>query len=109
MPREPRILVVEDDSRIRRELLDALRSAGYEVDVAVSYRDGVISSERDYSLVLLDLGLPDGDGLDLVRHLRGCGRGIDGDHDDEQHGDQRGGCALRGVPGAHRRAARCRK
>jgi DNA-binding response OmpR family regulator len=76
MPREPRILVVEDDSRIRRELLDALRQANYEVDVAVSYRDAVISSERDYSLVLLDLGLPDGDGLDLVRHLRGGGRGV---------------------------------
>ncbi|MDA1266600.1 MAG: response regulator transcription factor [Planctomycetota bacterium] len=76
MPKEPRILVVEDDIRIRRELLDALRSTGFEVDVAVSYRDALISSEREYALILLDLGLPDGDGLDLVRHLRGNGRGV---------------------------------
>ncbi len=76
MPKEPRILVVEDDMRIRRELLDALRSAGFEVDVAVSYRDGLVAVQRDYALLLLDLGLPDGDGLDLVRHLRDAGRGL---------------------------------
>ncbi len=76
MPNDPRILVVEDDSRIRRELLEALRPAGFEVDVAVSYRDATISVERDYSLILLDLGLPDGDGLDLVRLLRSEGRGV---------------------------------
>jgi two-component system alkaline phosphatase synthesis response regulator PhoP/two-component system response regulator ResD len=76
MPREPRILVVEDDARIRRELLDSLRTAGFDVDVAVSFRDASISSERDYALVVLDLGLPDGDGLDLVRLLRERGRGV---------------------------------
>ena len=76
MPKVPRILVVEDDLRIRRELLDALRGAAFEVDVAVSLRDALISAERDYALVLLDLGLPDGDGLDLVRHLRQSGRGV---------------------------------
>jgi DNA-binding response OmpR family regulator len=76
MPKESRILVVEDDLRIRRELLDALRGAGFEVEVAVSFRDGLVAADRDYALVLLDLGLPDGDGLDLVRHLRGNGRGV---------------------------------
>ena len=76
MPKVPRILVVEDDLRIRRELLDALLAAGFEVDVAVSLRDALISAEREYALILLDLGLPDGDGLELVRHLRGTGRGV---------------------------------
>lgn len=76
MPTDPRILVVEDDTRIRRELLDALRGAGYEVEVAVSFRDGTISAERDYALILLDLGLPDGDGLEIVRRLREAGRGV---------------------------------
>jgi len=76
MPKVPRILVVEDDLRIRRELLDALLGAAFEVDVAVSLRDARISAERDYALVLLDLGLPDGDGLELVRHLREAGRGV---------------------------------
>lgn len=76
MPKAPRILLVEDDLRIRRELLDALRSGGFEVDVAVSLRDGLVAAEREFAMVLLDLGLPDGDGLDLVRHLRGTGRGV---------------------------------
>ena len=73
---EPRILVVEDDSRIRRELLDALRRAGLEVDVAVSLRDATVAAERDYALILLDLGLPDGNGLALVGGLREQGRGV---------------------------------
>lgn len=76
MPKAPRILLVEDDLRIRRELLNALRSGGFEVDVALSLRDGIVATEREFALVLLDLGLPDGDGLDLVRHLRGAGRGV---------------------------------
>ena len=73
---ELRILVVEDDSRVRRELLDALRAVGYEVDVCVSVRDGSHALLRPYDLVLLDLGLPDGDGLDLLRDLRGRGQGL---------------------------------
>ena len=76
MPKESRILVVEDDPRIRRELLDALRNAGHEVEVAVSFRDATVAAEREYSLILLDLGLPDGDGLDLLRALRSRGRGV---------------------------------
>ncbi len=77
MPRaKPKILLVEDDARIRRELMDALRGEGFEVDVAVSVRDGWTAVQRDYHLIILDLGLPDGDGMQLVRDLRASGRGV---------------------------------
>lgn len=69
----PRLLLVEDDLRIRRELVDALQAAGYSVEVAASFAAArqALDSRRD--LVLLDLGLPDGDGLDLCRELRRSG------------------------------------
>jgi DNA-binding response OmpR family regulator len=70
------ILLVEDDDRIRRELLDALRAAGFSVDVSVSVADARLSLQHEYDLLLLDLGLPDGDGLDLCRNLRAEGRGM---------------------------------
>lgn len=73
---EPKLLLIEDDSRIRRELCETLRREGLEVDVAVSLRDGRIAAERQHDLVVLDLGLPDGDGLEIVRALRDAGRSV---------------------------------
>ncbi len=70
------ILLVEDDERIRMELLDALGAAGFTVDIAVSRSDASRTLRDDYDLLLLDLGLPDGDGLDLVRDLRAQGRAM---------------------------------
>jgi DNA-binding response OmpR family regulator len=71
-----RVLLIEDDERIRKELLDALRASGFDVDVSVLVRHARLALERDYDLVLLDLGLPDGDGLDLCRELRSRGRSV---------------------------------
>ena len=66
-----RILTVEDDSAIRRGIVDALLFAGYEVAEA---GDGAVAlglaSRRPYDLVLLDLILPGGDGLDVLREIR---------------------------------------
>jgi len=70
------ILLVEDDERIRKEMLDALRAAGFHVDVAVSVGDARRALAEHYDLLLLDLGLPDGDGLDICRELRSAGRSI---------------------------------
>ncbi len=69
-----RILLIEDDERIRKELLDALRASGFDVDVSVLARHARLAMEREYDLILLDLGLHDGDGLDLCRDLRARGR-----------------------------------
>ena len=76
--REPiaRILLVEDDERIRTELLDAFRASGFSVEVCVSYQQGRWAARGEHDLILLDLGLPDGDGLDLCRELRSNGRSV---------------------------------
>ena len=71
-----RVLLIEDDERIRKELLDSLRASGFDVDVSVHVRHARLALERDYDVVLLDLGLPDGDGLDLCRELRARGRSV---------------------------------
>ncbi|MEZ5964198.1 MAG: response regulator transcription factor [Planctomycetota bacterium] len=77
MPNETtRVLLVEDDLRIRVELLDALRGSGFHVACASDVAEARAAMLRDQDLVLLDLGLPDGDGLDLCRDLRACGRDV---------------------------------
>jgi two-component system response regulator MprA len=67
----PRVLVVEDDRGLRRALRRALEGAGYEVEAA---SDAVPAGERFGGsrphLVVLDLMLPRGDGLELCRRLR---------------------------------------
>jgi len=62
------LLIVEDDQLIASSLSRGLRGAGYEVEVATSVAEATCSySEVD--LVLCDLGLPDGDGLDLIAEM----------------------------------------
>ena len=63
-----RVLVVEDSPRVARGLQTALRARGYDVDCATSVAEALAAPPVD--LVLLDLGLPDGDGLDVCRELR---------------------------------------
>src|SRR5262245_23332738 len=66
-----RALVVEDDPDLRLMLEHHLDGAGYEVRMAVSTRDAVVAcDEFDPDLVILDLTLPDGSGLDVCRHIR---------------------------------------
>ena len=67
-----RALVVEDDARIRRTLEVNLRARGYEVDLAGTGEDALQLAARHHpDVVVLDLGLPSMDGLDVVRGLRG--------------------------------------
>jgi DNA-binding response OmpR family regulator len=69
--RSPRVLVVEDDDEIAQVLQRSLRLEGYEVRVA---GDGVKALEEAHAflpdLVILDLGLPRLDGIEVARHLR---------------------------------------
>lgn len=66
-----RLLLVEDDVMIGEAVLDVLRADGYAVDWV---RDGVMAetaaSSQHYDLILLDLGLPRRDGLEVLRGLR---------------------------------------
>jgi two-component system OmpR family response regulator/two-component system response regulator QseB len=68
-----RVLVVEDDQGIATGLAAHLARAGHAVDCtgAVGPAWGALGGEP-YDVVLLDLGLPDGDGIDLLRRLRGA-------------------------------------
>src|SRR6185295_12988541 len=63
-----RVLLVEDDFRFARALAAALRRSGYEVDHASTAMDALAAPPAD--LVLLDLGLPDSDGVEVCRRLR---------------------------------------
>jgi len=70
-----KLLLVEDDRELRRTLADAMAVEGYEVLTAASLSEGMaLARHADVDLVVLDLGLPDGDGealLDALRHRQG--------------------------------------
>jgi len=68
---ESRILVVEDEAHILRFVRLTLESKGHEVFEASTLQRALIEAgTRRPDLVVLDLGLPDGDGVDLIRDLR---------------------------------------
>lgn len=67
----PRILVVDDEPQIRRFLRIALEAQGYEVCEAVDGREALARAALDNPAVMvLDLGLPDRDGREVLRELR---------------------------------------
>ena len=68
-----KVLLVEDDRDLRTTLRDALALEGYEVSTAASLSEGLAlwtHARPAPDLVLLDLGLPDGDGEDMLASLR---------------------------------------
>ncbi len=68
---EPRVLVVDDEPQIRRALRVALRANGYEVEEAPTGEAALdVLSSQAVDLVVLDLGLPDMDGIEVCRQLR---------------------------------------
>ena len=69
--KQPSILVVEDDSQIRRFLKVGLESNDYSYLEATLARDGLSeAANRNPNLVILDLGLPDMDGQDFLKEIR---------------------------------------
>jgi two-component system KDP operon response regulator KdpE len=69
---EPLVLIVEDEAPMRRFLRAALTARSFRVTEAASAREGVIAiTASKPDVVLLDLGLPDADGIDVTRELRG--------------------------------------
>lgn len=68
---KPCALLVEDEPQIRRFVRAALEQAGWQVHESTSMARGLIDAgTRRPDLVVLDLGLPDGDGIDLIADLR---------------------------------------
>ena len=67
-----RVLIIDDEAPIRRFLRVALEAEGYGVIEAATAREGLAAAARETpALVVLDLGLPDADGLSVLRNLRG--------------------------------------
>jgi two-component system KDP operon response regulator KdpE len=67
----PHILIVEDEKEIRRFVRAALEGEGWRVYESDTLQRGLIEAgTRKPDLIILDLGLPDGDGLDYIRDLR---------------------------------------
>lgn len=65
------VLIVEDEQAIRRFLRSALEAEGVRVYEAETLQRGLLeAATRKPDLVILDLGLPDGDGIDFIRDLR---------------------------------------
>ncbi len=70
-----RILVVEDDANLNRQIKDALTEAGYAVDVAFDGEEGhFLGDTEPYDAVVLDIGLPQMDGLSVLEEWRRAGR-----------------------------------
>ena len=68
---QPRVLVIEDEERIRQFLQRGLSFEGYRVDMAADGPDGLeLARKNQPDLVLLDLMLPGMDGLEVCRRLR---------------------------------------
>jgi DNA-binding response OmpR family regulator len=66
-----RILIVEDESRISAFIEKGLNANGFTTSVTPSGNDGlVLARGGDFDLLILDIGLPDKDGLDVLRELR---------------------------------------
>ena len=67
-----RILMIDDDARLAGMVLDYLGGAGFRLTIAGTAREGEALLKREsFDAVILDLMLPDADGLDLCRRLRG--------------------------------------
>ncbi|MBM3462466.1 MAG: response regulator transcription factor [Armatimonadetes bacterium] len=68
-----RILLVEDDAEIRSFVRHYLEEAGYQVEAVREGRQALDPTSRDVDLVMLDVNLPDVDGLEIIRRLRATG------------------------------------
>jgi len=69
----PRILVVDDEPPIRRLLRTGLATQGFEIIEAADGESALAALVERHDLVILDLGLPDTNGLEVLRHLRARG------------------------------------
>ncbi len=70
-----RLLVVEDESHLREQLQTFLCQLGYVVDAAADGREGLyFGEEYPYDLAVIDIGLPEIDGIELIKRLRGQGK-----------------------------------
>ena len=72
-----RILIVEDDKTLGTAMMQSLGHAGYAAELTTEIVDALhLLSVENFDALVLDLGLPDGDGYDVVRYLRKMGKAL---------------------------------
>lgn len=72
-----RILLVEDDGNLAHGMTAALTQTGYLVQAVRTAKEALhLARTAEFALGILDLGLPDGDGIDLLREMRHAGAGF---------------------------------
>ena len=72
-----RLLLAEDSERLQELLSESLKNAGYMLDVVATAAELLSSvAATKYDLLIIDLGLPDGDGLSAIRDLRATGMSV---------------------------------
>ena len=72
-----RLLVVEDDRDLNRQVVTALESAGYAVDKAFDGEEGwFLGDTEPYDAIILDIGLPKRDGVAVLESWRKAGRSM---------------------------------
>lgn len=71
----PRILIIEDEDKLRRALRRGLAEAGHDVEAAGDGDEGLaLAAAEPFDLLVLDLNLPGRDGLEVLREVRAAGR-----------------------------------
>jgi DNA-binding NtrC family response regulator len=71
MEKHPRILVVDDDETIRTTMKAILQDEGYQVDLAATGKEAIEKTkEKVYNIALLDIRLPDMEGVELLKLLK---------------------------------------
>jgi DNA-binding response OmpR family regulator len=66
-----KILIIEDEVELSKSIIAYLQRESYTCDVAYNFREGMAKIESfDYACIVLDISLPGGDGLDLLRELK---------------------------------------
>jgi DNA-binding NtrC family response regulator len=71
MDKHPRILVVDDDETIRTTMKAILQDEGYQVDLAATGKEAIQKTqEKAYNIALLDIRLPDVEGVELLKLLK---------------------------------------
>lgn len=72
-----RILIVEDDTTLGISMVESLQQAGFATDLAKNIADALhVLAVEHFDAMVLDLGMPDGDGFDVVKYLRKHGKTI---------------------------------
>lgn len=66
-----KILIVEDDRSLSRSIFDYLKMEGHICEVAQNFSQGITkSADNRYDCIILDIGLPDGNGLNIIKELK---------------------------------------